>query len=199
MQVHPFAGLVERGSSSVPRLLINREAVGPFVRVKHGKRKGRDGVYLGDADDAGRELVRAIGWEDELEALIEEGQKRLESEWKAMGAAEGGDEEEEAEELESKEKEQEIAKEEQAEAAAAVEAKEAKEAEEKAAKDVGKAKLAEDEPLQAKAKAIEAEMAKDAALEEEVEALTAGIAGVKVDEKKADEKADVKAGEKSKV
>jgi ParB-like chromosome segregation protein Spo0J len=198
LQVHPFAGLVERGSSSVPRLLINREAVGPFVRVKHGKRKGRDGVYLGDADDAVRELVRAIGWEDELDALIEEGQKRLESEWKAMGAAEGGDEEE-AEESESKEKEQEIAKEEQAEAAAAVEAKEAKEAEEKAAKDVAKPKLAEDEPLQAKAKAIEAEVAKDAALEDEVEALTAGIAGVKVDEKKADEKADVKAGEKSKV
>ncbi|KLT44680.1 NAD-dependent deacetylase sirtuin-2 [Cutaneotrichosporon oleaginosum] len=172
LQVHPFAALVDRVSSSVPRLLINREAVGPFTRVKHGKRRGRDGVYLGDADDAVRELVRAIGWEEELDALIEEGQKRLRSEWMAMGAAdaeatETSDDEEKAADSEGEE----------------VEKEQAKGGEAEAAQDAGTDKLGENEPLQAKAKAIEAETAKDAALEDEVEALTAGIARAKLDEK----------------
>ncbi|BEI84470.1 hypothetical protein CcaverHIS002_0410740 [Cutaneotrichosporon cavernicola] len=180
LQVHPFAGLVERVSSSTPRVLINREAVGPFSRVKHGKRRGRDGVYLGDADDAVRELVRAIGWEEELDELIAEGQKRLETEWKAMGATEM---EVEAEDSKAKE---EAAGEDQSDVAPAVEAEaEAKNAPKDAGKDAAAAtdKMAEGEPLLAAAKAIEAETAKDAALENEVEALTSGLAGVKVDDK----------------
>ncbi|BEJ15274.1 hypothetical protein CspHIS471_0410410 [Cutaneotrichosporon sp. HIS471] len=190
LQVHPFAGLVEHVSSSTPRVLINREAVGPFSRVKHGKRRGRDGVYLGDADDAVRELVRAIGWEEELDELIAEGQKRLETEWKAMGATEEVEAEEvETEEVEAGSKVKEEAKmeegskvkeeaagKEKSDVAPAVDVKEKTEP-----KDA--AKMAEGEPLLDAAKAIEAETAKDAALENQVEALTSGIAGVKVDDK----------------
>ena len=48
LQVQPFAGLVNYVRPDVPRVLINREAVGPFGMSKRG---GRDTFWQGDADD----------------------------------------------------------------------------------------------------------------------------------------------------
>ena len=62
---------------AVPRLLINREVVG---EAAPGSRRGfdfsddsRDGAFVGDCDDAVRALVQLLGWEAELQALVEAG------------------------------------------------------------------------------------------------------------------------------
>jgi len=81
LQVHPFAGLVDVVSRSTPRLLINREAVGPFDTGRWRKRSPRDSVYLGDADAAVRLLARELGWEEELDEMIAKGRKELEAKW----------------------------------------------------------------------------------------------------------------------
>ncbi|WOO85815.1 NAD-dependent protein deacetylase hst2 [Vanrija pseudolonga] len=82
LQVMPFAGLVNAVGSDVPRVLINREAVGAFARLKHNKSKGRDHLYQGDTDEAARIIARELGWEEELDKLIEDGRKELEKTWK---------------------------------------------------------------------------------------------------------------------
>ena len=51
---------------SVPRLLINRDRVGPFA----GRRSPHDVVQLGDVVSGVQALVQALGWTQELEALM---------------------------------------------------------------------------------------------------------------------------------
>lgn len=81
LQVMPFAGLVHAVGGDVPRLLINREAVGPFEDLAHGERDGRDALWLGDADEAIRALVKEIGWDDEFDELLLEGKSKLRQNW----------------------------------------------------------------------------------------------------------------------
>ncbi|XP_037338395.2 NAD-dependent protein deacetylase sirtuin-3, mitochondrial isoform X1 [Pungitius pungitius] len=66
MEVEPFASLAGAVGGSVPRLLINRDPVGPFA----GRRRARDVVRLGDVVEGVRALVDALGWTRELEALM---------------------------------------------------------------------------------------------------------------------------------
>jgi hypothetical protein len=75
LTVDPFARLVGYVGKGVPRLYINRET----------KNLGREGdmgrdaawylhwltVWDGDCDAGVRELARGMGWEDELDALVE--------------------------------------------------------------------------------------------------------------------------------
>lgn len=63
LKVYPFASLVNQPSMLVPRLLINREAVGPFRDPDIGAHEFRDVVYLGECDQGCLELKRALGWE----------------------------------------------------------------------------------------------------------------------------------------
>lgn len=60
---------------SVPRVLINREAVkdGAPGFFSFGK---RDALHLGDCDAAVQQLARALGWEKELQKLISGGGAR---------------------------------------------------------------------------------------------------------------------------
>lgn len=81
LQVMPFAGLVERVSRSTPRLLINREAVGPFEYLRHNRTRGSDSLWLGDADDGVRALVEELGWAEEFDEICQEGEKRLRADW----------------------------------------------------------------------------------------------------------------------
>lgn len=55
--------------SSVPRLLINRDLVGPFVRG----RRSQDVVQLGEVVGGVQALVEALGWTRELQALMAAG------------------------------------------------------------------------------------------------------------------------------
>ncbi|WVQ75653.1 hypothetical protein IAR50_005282 [Cryptococcus sp. DSM 104548] len=82
LQVQPFASLVNYVPSNCPRLLINREPVGPFTSYKSELSSSRDLFYEGNADDGSRRLTEQLGWDEELEELVRDGRKRLEKQWK---------------------------------------------------------------------------------------------------------------------
>lgn len=106
LQVHPFASLPNYVQPHVPRLLINREPVGPFSHLPSSrssrnrslsamlaslstddkKEIGRDSFWEGDADDGVRRLAEELGWDEELDAMVMEGKGRLEREWEARSA-----------------------------------------------------------------------------------------------------------------
>ncbi|KAM8892358.1 NAD-dependent protein deacetylase sirtuin-3 isoform 1-T3 [Spinachia spinachia] len=67
LQIEPFASLVNTVRSTVPRLLLNRHAVGPFQKVP--LRRG-DHVELGDLEDTVRRLSIMLGWNEEIEQLM---------------------------------------------------------------------------------------------------------------------------------
>ncbi|XP_015227080.1 PREDICTED: NAD-dependent protein deacetylase sirtuin-3, mitochondrial isoform X1 [Cyprinodon variegatus] len=73
LEVEPFASLAGAVRSSVPRLLINRDLVGPFV---WGQRTN-DVVQLGDVVGGIKTLVDALGWTPELEALMAAGNQKV--------------------------------------------------------------------------------------------------------------------------
>nr|XP_020475563.1 NAD-dependent protein deacetylase sirtuin-3, mitochondrial isoform X2 [Monopterus albus] len=66
LEVEPFASLSGAVRSSVPRLLINRDLVGPFA----WSRRPHDVVQLGDVVSGVQALVDSIGWTQELDALM---------------------------------------------------------------------------------------------------------------------------------
>ncbi|XP_059190535.1 NAD-dependent protein deacetylase sirtuin-3, mitochondrial [Centropristis striata] len=67
LQIEPFASLVNTVRSTVPRLLLNRHAVGPFEKVP--LRRG-DHVELGDLEETVRRFAEMLGWSDEIEELM---------------------------------------------------------------------------------------------------------------------------------
>uniref|UniRef100_A0A096MAX3 NAD-dependent protein deacetylase n=1 Tax=Poecilia formosa TaxID=48698 RepID=A0A096MAX3_POEFO len=69
LEVEPFASLAGAVRSSVPRLLINRDLVGPFA----WGRRPHDVTQLGDVVTGVKELVDALGWTQELDALMAAG------------------------------------------------------------------------------------------------------------------------------
>lgn len=76
--VQPFAGLVSEANHSAPRLLINREAAGLCESLTRGFRfhlpegkNWRDAFLPGDCDSGCRAFAKALGWADDLEALVE--------------------------------------------------------------------------------------------------------------------------------
>ena len=104
LQVHPFASLPNYVQPHVPRLLINREPVGPFSHLASSRStngrslvsmlgslttedkdeeedNSRDRFWEGDADDGVRRMAKELGWGEELEEMIKEGIERLEKEW----------------------------------------------------------------------------------------------------------------------
>ena len=64
LAVHPFAGLVDAVPHHTPRLLVNRERVGSFSGPS-------DGFVQGDCDEAVHQLCGLLGWEAELEGVLE--------------------------------------------------------------------------------------------------------------------------------
>lgn len=68
MQVEPFASLTEAVRSSVPRLLINWDLVGPWARCPRSK----DVVQLGDLVHSVEKLVALLGWTEELKDLVQQ-------------------------------------------------------------------------------------------------------------------------------
>lgn len=67
LEVEPFASLSGAVRSSVPRLLINRDLVGPFA---WRSRRPHDVVQLGDVVSGVQALSDALGWTQELDALM---------------------------------------------------------------------------------------------------------------------------------
>ncbi|XP_038418817.1 NAD-dependent protein deacetylase sirtuin-3, mitochondrial isoform X3 [Canis lupus familiaris] len=73
LEVEPFASLSEAVRSSVPRLLINRDVVGPFAWCP----RSRDVVQLGDVVHSVERLVELLGWREELQDLIQQETEKL--------------------------------------------------------------------------------------------------------------------------
>ncbi|KAF7659744.1 hypothetical protein LDENG_00293560 [Lucifuga dentata] len=67
LEVEPFASLAGAVRGSVPRLLINKDEVGPFA---WGSRRPQDVLQLGDVVIGVRVLADALGWTQELDALM---------------------------------------------------------------------------------------------------------------------------------
>nr|XP_057932678.1 NAD-dependent protein deacetylase sirtuin-3 isoform X2 [Doryrhamphus excisus] len=67
LQIEPFASLVNTLRSTVPRLLLNRHAVGPFERVP--LRRG-DHMELGDLENTVRRFAEMLGWNNDIEELM---------------------------------------------------------------------------------------------------------------------------------
>ncbi|XP_058382014.1 NAD-dependent protein deacetylase sirtuin-3, mitochondrial [Diceros bicornis minor] len=68
LEVEPFASLCEAVRSSVPRLLINRDLVGPLA----WRPRSRDVVQLGDVVHGVERLVELLGWTEEMQDLIQQ-------------------------------------------------------------------------------------------------------------------------------
>ncbi|KAM3625380.1 uncharacterized protein V6R79_011226 [Siganus canaliculatus] len=66
LEVEPFASLAGAVRGSIPRLLINRDLVGPFA----WRRRAQDVAQLGDVVGGVQALVDAVGWTQELKALM---------------------------------------------------------------------------------------------------------------------------------
>uniref|UniRef100_A0A3B5RAJ7 NAD-dependent protein deacetylase n=1 Tax=Xiphophorus maculatus TaxID=8083 RepID=A0A3B5RAJ7_XIPMA len=73
LEVEPFASLAGAVRSSVPRLLINRDLVGPFA----WGRRPHDVTQLGDVVSGVKELVDALDWTRELDALMAAGSQEI--------------------------------------------------------------------------------------------------------------------------
>ncbi|XP_011384315.1 NAD-dependent protein deacetylase sirtuin-3, mitochondrial isoform X2 [Pteropus vampyrus] len=67
LQVEPFASLSEAVRNSVPRVLINRDAVGPLAWCP----RSRDVVQLGDLVHSVEKLVELLGWTEEMKDLLQ--------------------------------------------------------------------------------------------------------------------------------
>lgn len=68
LEVEPFASLAGAVRPSVPRLLINRDLVGPFL----WRRRSHDVVLLGDVVQEVKSLVQLLGWTEEMDKHMEE-------------------------------------------------------------------------------------------------------------------------------
>ncbi|KAF9398410.1 NAD-dependent protein deacetylase sirtuin-2, partial [Mortierella sp. AD011] len=83
LQVEPFNRLITRVPESCPRLLINRERAGEDIYGGfdfNGKWKYpnvRDALFLGSCDEGARKLAKLCGWEDELQAMYEAGNIKM--------------------------------------------------------------------------------------------------------------------------
>lgn len=65
LEVEPFASLVYAISHSTPRVLINRDNVGPFLDTSDGLNV----VELGGVTSGVKNFVKLLGWDHELEEL----------------------------------------------------------------------------------------------------------------------------------
>ncbi|XP_056318927.1 NAD-dependent protein deacetylase sirtuin-3, mitochondrial isoform X2 [Danio aesculapii] len=73
LEVEPFASLAGAVRGSVPRLLINRDLVGPFA---WGSQRHNDVAELGDVVKGVNKLVELLGWKKELEDLMNVGRDK---------------------------------------------------------------------------------------------------------------------------
>ncbi|KAG8035962.1 hypothetical protein G9C98_003088 [Cotesia typhae] len=91
--VQPFASLIDKVKSTCPRLLINKEKVSVqdrlfrFFGLSHGfvfdpksSECARDVAWIGDCDTGCKLLAEELGWNEELEKLMETDHRRIDAE-----------------------------------------------------------------------------------------------------------------------
>ncbi|XP_043944082.1 NAD-dependent protein deacetylase sirtuin-3-like isoform X2 [Protopterus annectens] len=67
LEIEPFASIVNSVRPTVPRLLLNRNAVGPFKRIPL---RNNDVVELGDLTESLKKLVSLLHCNNEMDALM---------------------------------------------------------------------------------------------------------------------------------
>ncbi|XP_064921791.1 NAD-dependent protein deacetylase sirtuin-3, mitochondrial isoform X3 [Columba livia] len=73
LEVEPFASLAGAVRSSVPRVLINRDLVGPFAwRQRHN-----DVAQLGDVVSGVETLVELLDWREEMQTLMQKEKEKV--------------------------------------------------------------------------------------------------------------------------
>ena len=92
-QVEPFAGIASAVDRSTPRLLVNREIVGPFSR--RWERRSNDVVQRGDIVEGVKKLVNLLGWSESMEAIM----KSAAEKWKDHSSTRNGNVSKASEEL----------------------------------------------------------------------------------------------------
>ncbi|XP_052800890.1 uncharacterized protein LOC128231753 isoform X2 [Mya arenaria] len=66
LEVQPFAGIIDTVRQNIPRVLFNREAVGPF----RFNRRAQDIVAAGDLVDGMVKFASQVGWSEDMKQLI---------------------------------------------------------------------------------------------------------------------------------
>lgn len=79
--MEPFAGIVRAVGRDTPRLLINRDVVGPFASVS-GKRTN-DFVLKGDVIEGVMKLATLLDWKDAMDEVVSEAAEH----WKGNAAS----------------------------------------------------------------------------------------------------------------
>ncbi|KAM6067901.1 NAD-dependent protein deacetylase sirtuin-3, mitochondrial isoform 1-T1 [Theristicus caerulescens] len=75
LEVEPFASLAGAVRSSVPRVLINRDLVGPFA----WQRRYNDVAQLGDVVSGVEKLVELLDWSEEMQTLMQKEKDKLDA------------------------------------------------------------------------------------------------------------------------
>ncbi|EGD76750.1 Sirt3 protein [Salpingoeca rosetta] len=94
LKVHPFASLISYARKDVPRILINRDRVGEDGFAFYGSAFDFDAEYRdvfmgGTCDDGVRVLARLLGWEEDLDRLVADGNTAFETERQRHGGTDG--------------------------------------------------------------------------------------------------------------
>ncbi|XP_078584755.1 NAD-dependent protein deacetylase sirtuin-3-like [Branchiostoma floridae x Branchiostoma japonicum] len=79
LEVEPFASIVNSSRGYVPRVLFNRDPVGPFGRVPL---RDTDCAELGDLVQGIQRFTRILGWKQAMEELVEKAEKELDEKLK---------------------------------------------------------------------------------------------------------------------
>ncbi|XP_030306898.1 NAD-dependent protein deacetylase sirtuin-3, mitochondrial isoform X2 [Calypte anna] len=75
LEVEPFASLAGAVGRSVPRVLLNRDLVGPFS----WQQRHNDVAQLGDVVSGVEKLVELLGWSEEMQVLIQKEKEKLDA------------------------------------------------------------------------------------------------------------------------
>lgn len=84
LEVEPFAGIASAVDRSTPRLLVNREIVGPFSR--RWERRSNDVVERGDVVERVRKLVGLLGWSEAMDAIMNNAKEKWKQHTSMMDA-----------------------------------------------------------------------------------------------------------------
>ncbi|KAI9032374.1 DHS-like NAD/FAD-binding domain-containing protein [Hyaloraphidium curvatum] len=84
--VGPFNQLPYMAPPRVPRLMLNMTPAGGFDYSIH-RPPFRDAFWKGPCDEGVVELARALGWEEDLKRMFEEGRAELRKQWAEAAAA----------------------------------------------------------------------------------------------------------------
>ena len=83
--MQPFAGIANEVKRKTPRVLINKDIVGPFARS--WQRRPNDVILKGDVVDRLTDLIKLLGWEEMAKTLLDTSNKEWDKRQNASAAS----------------------------------------------------------------------------------------------------------------